>query len=402
MPAYPPLMMKNQIRVGIVGTGFIAAGLFGLLSAMDGFLPNRVLTRRTRVGNSSFDQSCLTQSIDELVDSCDVVAECSGDVVHATNVVDAALKAGKQVVTMNSEFHVTVGSYFSDSDLLTEAEGDQPGSLAALTEEAVDMGFRPLVFGNMKAFLNHDPTREEMHHWSKRNGISLPQVTSFTDGTKLQLEQALVANGMGAGIARRGLIGPRDEPLDVTSGILAREAKRMGCTLSDYALNRELPPGVFLVAEHPTERPDVLRYLKLGEGPFYTLVRPHHLCHLEMLKTIRRMVLGGGPLLTNSATPTINVAAVAKYDMGPGSLIPQSVGGFTVRGEAVSFSEAPHAVPIGLLKQARVIRSVERGQTLEWDDVEIPESLALTAAQKIRDQVLASLDALPPIEAHGV
>ena len=41
-----------------------------------------------------------------------------------------------------------------------------------------------------------------MLHWSRRNGISLPMVTAFTDGTKLQIEQALVANGLGATIAR--------------------------------------------------------------------------------------------------------------------------------------------------------------------------------------------------------
>ena len=379
-------------RVGIVGTGFIAAGLQGMVSSSDGFALSRVLTRRPAGTVGNFDPKVLTSSIDELVDASDTVVECSGDVVHATNVVHATLEAGKKMVTLNSELQVTVGSYFCERGLLTEAEGDQPGSLAALAAEAAGMGFRPLVYGNMKGFLNHTPTPDEMDYWSKRNGISLVQVTSFTDGTKLQLEQALIANGLGARVARRGLMGPRDQELDVSASDLATVAKRMGCAISDYVLNGKLPPGVFVVAEHPFERPEVLRYLKLGDGPFYTLVKPYHLCHLEMMKTIRDVAKGGGPLLNNSSMPTVNVAAVAKSDLADGTLIPQAVGGFTVRGEAVSFAEEPSAVPIGILDQARIVRRVEKEQVLGWDDVEIPESLALTAARSIRTDVLASLD----------
>ena len=259
--------IEARPRIGIVGTGFIATGLLRIASSRSDVTVSRVLTRRPGGGTvDNVDTTLLTSSIDELVDTSDIVVECSGDVVHATNVVDAALEAGRKVVTLNSEFQVTVGSYFCERGLLTEAEGDQPGSLAALAQEVVEMGFRPLVYGNMKGFLNHTPTLEEMRHWSRRNGISLVQVTSFTDGTKLQLEQALIANGLGAGVARRGLIGPRDQALDVAAGDLARVAKTMGCAISDYVLNRSSLPGVFVVAEHPFEKPEVLRYLKMGEG----------------------------------------------------------------------------------------------------------------------------------------
>jgi len=392
---------EPRTRVGIVGTGFIAAGLLRVVSNSDGFAPSRVLTRRPSGTVGNIDAEALTSSIEELVGASDIVVECSGDVVHATNVVRATLEAGKTMVTLNSELQVTVGSYFCERGLITEAEGDQPGSLAALAADAVGMGFRPLVYGNMKGFLNHTPSPDDMGYWSKRNGISLDQVTSFTDGTKLQLEQALIANGLGAGVARRGLIGPRDEALDVSASRLATVAKEMGCAISDYVLSSNLPPGVFVVAEHPFERPEVLRYLKLGDGPFYTLVKPYHLCHLEMMKTIRAVAKGAGPLLNNSSVPTVNVAAVAKCDLPEGTPIPQGVGGFTVRGEAVSFAEEPSAVPIGLLDRARVIRHVEKEQVLSWDDVEIPESLALTAARSIHGQVLATLDARPAAKSSS-
>ncbi len=383
----------SPIRLGIAGTGFISKGLLGLLRFRRDFVVSKVLTRRQgRV--EGIAPELLTNARDQLVESCDIVVECSGDVSQAAQVVTAAFAAGKPVVTMGAEFQVTLGSYFAERGLLTESEGDQPGSLAALREEAMDMGFEPLVYGNIKAFLNHLPAPDEMLYWSERNGISLGQVTSFTDGTKLQIEQALVANGLGADIAKRGLLGFKDEALDVSAANLGRVAKGLGCSISDYVLNRTLPAGVFLVGEHHSANPNVLRYLKLGDGPFYTLMRPYHLCHLEMFKTLRRVADGGGVLLNNSSQPVINVAAVAKRELRRGMKITAGVGGFDVRGEAVRFSEAPYAVPIGLLTGAVVTNRIAPEQTLEWADVELPEGLASRIGMEMHAQRLKSMKSL--------
>jgi predicted homoserine dehydrogenase-like protein len=271
-----------------------------------------------------------------------------------------------------------------------------------LREEAIEMGFDPLVYGNIKGFLNHTPTPDEMLHWSERNGVSLIQVTSFTDGTKLQIEQALVANGLDADITQRGLSGLKDEALDISAASLGRVAKGMGRCISDYVLNRTLPAGVFVVGEHHAAPPSVLRYLKLGEGPYYTLMRPYHLCHLEMFKTLRRVVEGRGVLLNNSSQPRINVAAVAKRDLRPGLSITTGVGGFDVRGEAVRFSEAPNAVPVGLLTGAVITRKISRGETLSWADVELPDTMASRIAMGLYEQRLQESRTVPLAESAQV
>lgn len=403
MPAMPTSLISDQpVRLGIAGTGFIAMGLLGMLSLPQvkaNFTVSHVLTRR-QGAISGLDPKLMTHSVSKMVESCDIVVECSGDVSRAAEVVGQAFAAGKPVVTMGAEFHVTLGSYFAAKGLITEAEGDQPGCIAALREEAIDMGFEPLAYGNIKGFLNHNPSLEEMQFWSNRNGISLGQVTSFTDGTKLQIEQALVANGLGADIVKRGLLGPKDEELDVSAASFGRIAKGMGTCISDYVLNRTLPAGVFVVGEHTAASPDVLRYLKLGEGPYYTIMRPFHLCHLEMIKTLRRVARGGGVLLNNSAAPTINVAAVSKRDMRPGTLIEVGAGGFDVRGEAVTFDEAPNAVPIGLLCGARLTGRATRGQTLTWSDVELPDNLATQIGVSLRDERISGTPMLPLAESH--
>jgi predicted homoserine dehydrogenase-like protein len=332
----------------------------------------------------------MTNDLDELIENSDLIVECTGDAIYACDTISRILEASIPVVTMNSEFHVTVGSYFVDKGLVTEAEGDQPGVLAMLHEEAISMGFRPLVYGNIKGFLNHDPSLEDMTYWGKRSGISLNMVTSFTDGTKVQIEQALVANGLHAGIAEDGLIGLSDDDMMHGGSILAEKAKELGYPISDYLLSPKLPAGVFLAVEHNKNQKDGLRYYKMGDGPYYILERTFHLCHLEIMKTVDRVLRGGGVLLDNSADPTISVTTIAKRDLKPGETIKKGIGSFDVRGIAVKIKEHKGHVPIGLMKDVLIKRPVAAGAELTFDDVELPDSLAVKAWKSIEKKVFES------------
>jgi predicted homoserine dehydrogenase-like protein len=297
--------------------------------------------------------------------------------------VEAALAAGLPVVTMNSEFQATVGSRFVGRGMLTEAEGDQPGCLAALRENALQMGFRPLVYGNLKGFLNPRPTPREMRHWARQQGISLRQVTSFTDGTKIQIEQALVANGLDAVLAQPGMIGPVADDLGQAALQLADVARRLRQPISDYVLTPGTFPGVFLVAEHDAGQQPYLRYLKLGDGPDYVLTQTFHLCHLEIIKTIRRVLRGEGPLLNNSRHPRVGVQAVAKRPLLPRTVIHRGIGSFDVRGVAVPLADLRESVPIGLLEDAIVTHRIEPDSPVTWDCVELPETSGLRAWREL-------------------
>ncbi|MCB0190179.1 MAG: hypothetical protein KDE31_38165, partial [Caldilineaceae bacterium] len=305
------------------------------------------------------------------------------------------MAAGLPVVTMAAELQVTTGSYFVDQGLITEAEGDQPGCLAALHEEAVAMGFAPLVYGNIKGFLNNNPTPEEMAYWSRKQGISLSQVTAATDGTKVQFEQTLVANGLGATIVQPGLSYTTAETLPQAADQLAALAEALGQPISDCVLSPQspvvkFPHGVFITAIHDACHHDALRYYKLGDGPYYTLLRPYYLPHLEIVKTIRRVLQGGGALLTNSAMPRISVAAIAKRDLPPGEVIPYGAGSFAVRGSAVRLADYPDHLPIGLLQHAVIRHAVAAEQMLTFADVDVPDSLALHIWQTILERVTES------------
>ena len=371
-------------RIGVVGTGFIAKGLVDLLTSHKDYMLSGVLTRTNIRERSDFPQNqLLTNSIEDLIKDSDLIVECSGDVIYATDTIDQVLKANIPVVTMNSEFHITTGSYFIDKGLVTEAEGDQPGALAILHEEALDMGFSPLVYGNIKGFLNHNPTMEDMEYWSRKSQISLGMVTSFTDGTKVQIEQALVANGLGAAIIEDGLMGMPYDDMAVGGNILASKAKNIGRPVSDYLLSAKLPAGVFIVVEHSGNQQAAMRYFKMGDGPYYVLERTYHLCHLEILKTIKRVLLGGGVLLDNSPEPRISVATIAKRDLKAGEKIEKGIGSFDVRGIAVTIEDNTDHLPIGLVSNATLRRDVAAGERLTFDDIELPDTLALRIWKEI-------------------
>jgi predicted homoserine dehydrogenase-like protein len=304
--------------------------------------------------------------------------------LHTTDVVDRAFQAKKPVVTMNSEFHITAGSYFVGKGQLTEARGDQAGSLAWLHDEAVEMGFTPKVYGNIKGFLNLDPSPEDMKFWSARNGISLSQVTAFTDGTKVHIEQAHVANGLEAQISRRGLLGPKTATLQEAAALLARTADEEGIALADYVLTPEHPGAVFIVASHDEAQRSSLAYMKLGNGADYLLIRPYHLCHLEIVSTLRRF-LGSTQayLLDNSRQPVVSVAAIAKRKLVPGDHIPCGTGSFQLRGEAVRIHDHQGHLPLGLVRNATIRKPIKAGDTLSLEDVELPDSLAYRAWREV-------------------
>ena len=384
-----PQHASPSARISLVGTGFVSRGLVSLLQQYPWVQLAHVLTRRNIQDCTEYPrQDLLTNSLDQLIDNSDLVIECAGDVVHATAVVDQVIAAGLPVVTMDAEFHATTGSYFVPRGILSEGEGDQPGSLAALKEEAEMMGFQPLVYGNIKWFLNHNPTPEEMHHWSNKLGISLTQVTSFTDGTKLQLEQTLVANGLGADIAVDGLIGRESANLEEGAEALGVIASHHGKPISDYIRAQSAPPGVFIVANHQNEQAPFLKYYKMGDGPFYTITRPYHLCHIELPKTVRRILDGGSPLLNNSALPRVSVVGISKRPLMAGYKIKRGIGSFDVRGIAIQIADDPDHVPIGLLSDAVVKHNLEPGQRVRFEDVDLPDSTALTAWRTIRENVL--------------
>lgn len=370
-------------RVAISGTGFIARGLARLLAAR----PERwrlgpVLTRRDPGRVQGLDGLAITRDPDAAA-ACDILVECSGHVGAAATAIGAALDRGRPVLTMNAEFHATLGPALAGRGMLAEAVGDQPGSLAALDREVRAMGFTPLVYGSQKGFLDHHPTRAEMALWAARQGITLTAVTAFTDGSKLQLEQALVADALGAGIARQGLLGPAAATLEDGAATLAAAAEAAGRPLADYILKPHGRGEVFVIARHDNAGAE-LAYYKLGTGPHYLILRPYHLGHFEIPASLEALLRGDtAALLRPPARPAHSVLAIAKRDLAAGTRITRGLGSFELRGEAARRDAHPGHAPLGLIENARLRRPVTAGTVLQLADLELPDRAALALWQGI-------------------
>ena len=339
-----------------------------------------LLVAQFRLWGGVFKKLPVCNKVDDFLRYCeyDCVVECSVDPIYATEVLAKVLAKNIPVVTMDAETQLLSGTWLSNLGLISEAEGDQPGSLAALSRDVIAMGFKPVVYGNIKGFLNHKPSENDMKFWSKKQGIRLDKVTSFTDGTKIQIEQALVANGMDATIVKSGMVGAECDDLDQGVGLIV-DQHRGSRSISDYVLSSKLPAGVFIAAKHDDNQKKFLKYYKMGNGPYYTFLRPFHLCHLEMAKTVRQIVNERKVLLNNSSKPTVQVYGIAKKDLSIGDTIQQATGSFEVRGEAMLIKTNVDKIPIGLIADATIVKPVSEGSVISFDDVEIPGSLALTA-----------------------
>ncbi|MBU0569486.1 NAD(P)-dependent oxidoreductase [Patescibacteria group bacterium] len=376
---------NRKYHIGIIGTGFIARGLLYALRHHARLEVSRVLTRRPidTIKKLPIEKNLLIHNVEDIIRASDLVIECTGDAIHGAEIAEYILKAGIPMVTMNPELQLTAGSILSQMGTFIEAEGDQPGTIARLNLEMRDMGFEPIVYGNIKGFLNLNPTLEEMTYWSKRNGISLSQVTAFTDGSKVQIEQALVANGLGATIAQKGLSCIECKDYKDGADRLGEIADEFGEAISDYVLCPGAPAGVFIVAKHTKEQTSYLKYLKLGDGPNYTIIKPYHLCHLEIAKTIKNVLMGNMEYdFNNGSNPTVQVATVTKRKIMSGEYIERGLGSFDVRGEAVKICELPNAVPLTLIHKAGFVKTVEEGQVITFDNVELPQTRALKMWQE--------------------
>ena len=379
--------MNSHPKIGLVGTGFIATGFAHLVENCDDISISKILTRRPVDSISNLPQDKLTNSVNDLLDHCDIVFECSGDAIYATKIILEATNAKKKVVTVNSEFHITTGSYFAKrGDYVTEADGDQPGCLARLKLEIEGMGFEPQAYLNLKGFLNPNPTEDEMDYWSKKQQLALDQVVSFTDGTKLQIEQAFVANGLGAAIAQDGMIGATVEHMHDLD-YLVDASEKIGMPVSEYLLCKGSPPGVIIVAKNKEAdwRPGYLPFSRMltTKGKGYVILRPYHLCHLEPINTIRKVLQGEPILLNNSANPRITVGAVAKKPLKAGTIIKKGAGGFDTRGYAIQLADHKDAVPICLLKATKIIRDIEPDEIIRFEHVDLDETKALEIYREI-------------------
>lgn len=145
---------------------------------------------------------------------------------------------------------------------------------------------------------------------------------------------------------------------------------------------------VVFTTDHPKLAKD-LKYLSMGDGPYWALYRPYHLTSLETPISIARAVLKGETTVATDRPPTAETVAVAKRDLQAGETI-DALGGFTVYGMIESAADARRSdhLPLGLAPGGVVTRDIEMGQTLTYADVELDEDSMIRQLRRLQDRDL--------------
>ncbi|HEX7003918.1 MAG TPA: Gfo/Idh/MocA family oxidoreductase [Trueperaceae bacterium] len=396
----------RPVRVGMIGAGFMGRGVANqIVNSVPGMDLVAIFNRNPEGAERAYREAGVAEfsrptSVAELEEAIrqrrpavtddpfllcraagiDVLIEVTGAVEFGAHVVLDAIENGKHVVLMNAELDGTVGPIlrtYADSKgvILTACDGDQPGVQANLYRFVRSIGLTPLLCGNIKGLQDPYRTPTTQKAFAEKWGQKPHMVTSFADGTKISFEQAIVANGTGMTVARRGMYGyDFDGHVDEATKLYDVDELRELGGIVDYVVGARPGPGVFVYATHddPKQR-HYLNLYKLGEGPLYSFYVPYHLCHFEVPLSAARAVLAGDAVLQPLGGPLVEVVATAKRDLKSGETI-DGLGGYMTYGQAerAEATERAGLLPIGIAEGCRVTRDVAKDSVLTYADVELP------------------------------
>ena len=325
--------------------------------------------------------------------SLEGIIDATIDIEHSARVALAAIDGGKPLVTMNADMDATVGPLLktrADAAGLTYSgtDGDQPGSIMNLLRFVDTVGYRPVLAGNIKGFLDVRRTPETQREFAAKFGLSPQAATSFADGTKIAMEQTIVANATGFRVGARGMYGPaRAHVTDALDAFPLDELLEHG--LVDYILGARPGPGVFVIgySESPF-RQSYMRYSKMGDGPLYMFYTPFHLAHLEAPLTAARGILLQDVSVTPRGGPQCDVLAMAKRDVAPGDVL-DGVGGFMTYGQIDNTATIADEglLLMGLAEGSRVVRPVLQDRPITLDDVELDEDRITVQLRREQDEL---------------
>jgi predicted homoserine dehydrogenase-like protein len=417
----------RPVRVGMVGAGFMAKGVaLQIKNHVPGMelvaISNRTIERAREAYNETgigeVEQVDSLEALQENIrngrysitndpmllckaEGIDAILEVTGAVEFGAQVALEAIRNGKHTIMMDAEVDGTVGpmlKVYADKAgvVFTNVDGDQPGVIMNLYRYVKSIGMKPVLCGNIKGL--HDPYRNPttQEGFAKRWGQNPAMVTSFADGTKISFEQAIVANGTGMRVAKRGMLGPyapQGANIRESVNLFPLDELTKGPGIVDYVVGIAEPAGgVFVLAtqDNPTQQ-HYLNYYKMGEGPLYCFYTPYHLCHLEVPLTIARAVLFNDAALTPLDRPYVEVVTAAKKDLKAGETI-DGIGHYMTYGlcENADVTERENLLPIGVAEGCVLKRDVPKDQVLTYDDVILPEGRTIDKLREEQRKYFAS------------
>ncbi len=396
--------LDKPIHIGIVGIGSIGRGMVLQAQMTPGVrcvaISDVILEKATTVAEQF---NCSYQVVDSLAEMHDairneklavcqdgeLVAECElADVfVEATNSLPdggryalLALQSAKHCVMMNYEADLMFGCHLMhvahEKDLVySVCDGDQPAVITRLISELQFMGLDLVMAGNIKGFLDRYSNPTAIIPEADKRDLDYKMCTSYTDGTKLGIEMAVLANGLGLRTDVPGMHGPIMEDIHEVfnhydfDAIYATQKP-----VVDYVLKAKPYGGVFAIGytDHPYQQRTLAWFPpNMGPGPYYLFYRPYHLGHFESMATIAEAVLNHRAVLQPKFGLQTNVFAYAKKELCRGEAL-DGLGGYTCYGMIENYDDniKRASLPICLAENVVLKRNIRKNEKIYFDDVE--------------------------------
>jgi predicted homoserine dehydrogenase-like protein len=396
-------MQHTQVRFALVGAGSVGRGLYHqsritpgvecpvvcdidmnrALNALDETTPRRVV--HTEADLAQALASGMTAVCDDALlaagaPGVGVIFDASTAIESAPATLERAMAGGKHVVMMNAEADALFGPWLwqlaqRHGVAYTSADGDQPAVIARLVEEMTFYGLEIAMVGNIKGFMDRATDPVKIRPEADKRGLDYRMCSAYTDGTKLCVEMAIVANALGGRVVQPGMLGPRmADALEMFDHFRFADLWRPGDDpIVDYVLGARPRGGVFVVGH--TEDAYQRRMLdwfppEIGPGPFYMLTRPYHLCHLEAMRTVLEVARSGRSLVAPRRGMRTEVIAHAKRPLRAGEVL-DGAGGFAAYGLIENRADgSATGLPILLSNGVRLRRDVAADGRIAWDDVD--------------------------------
>lgn len=394
----------NPIRVALVGAGYMGRGIaLEIISAMPGMKLVAVCNRSIARGEQAYQEAGVdsyksVNTIAELEEAVhhggyavtddamllcragniEAIIDATGETELGAHVAMESIAHGKHIILMNAEVDATIGpilKVYADRAgvVYTYTDGDEPGVAMNLYRFVKSIGYRPVLMGQIKGFLDRYRNPETQRGFAEKHKQKPAMVASFADGSKLSLESTLMANATGFVPGIRGMFGHRCAHVKDLLTLFTPEQLLDG-GLVDFALGAEPHTGGFVVGynDHPVKKA-YMQYFKMGDGPFYMFYTPYHLPHLQLPLTVARAVLFNDATLAPMGGPVCDTGAFAKRDLKAGETL-DGMGGFTCYGliDTYEVCQREEFLPMALSQGCRLKRDIPKDAGIKCGDVEFP------------------------------
>lgn len=411
----------TPILVGLIGAGQMGSEIVSTVGEMAGMEIPVVVDIDKQRAIRSFDQSKKKKEIVQTDDpkearkavtsgkyaaasdyrvitempEIDAVIDATGSTEMGAVITLDAVNRRKHVVMMSVECDVTIGpilrQYAENAGVVYSlAAGDEPAAIMELYRFARSIGFEVVAAGKGKNNpLDIYATPDDVKAKADERQMSAKMLCEFVDGSKTAIEMASVSNATGLLPDVRGMHGAKASVDTLNSVFIPKDAGGVldGKGIVDFAIG--VHPGVFLIVttDNPRLR-EGLSQRSMGDGPYYTLFRPYHLCSIEVPLTVAQAVFYGESSGHPGKFLSSECIAVAKRDLKRGEIL-DGIGEYCYRGsiERADIARESGFLPLGLAVGSELTRDVPKDETITREAVRFPRESVLLNLRRVQDQL---------------